>query len=244
MGAMKRTAVRERIIIVGEEPLVGEFRRSAEARGFHVDTRPSRSQDRARRARTAACAFELTNTDQDRKQKNLRSLDRALGGDAIIFSSSVVFTAEMQSGWIRRPERLVGISALPTLLTGRLLELAPSLRTSTTALKHATAICARLGKEPSVVQDRIGMVLPRILCTLVNEAAFAVMDSVASPADIDRAMELGASYPLGPIEWGDRIGIGQVLSVLDALRQDTGEERYRPAPLLRQLAAGAQWWKT
>ena len=102
----------------------------------------------------------------------------------------------------------------------------------------------RIGKDVAVVQDRIGMVLPRILCMIVNESAFALTEQIATPEDIDAAMRLGTNYPLGPIEWGDKIGVGQVIAVLNALYDDLHEERYRVAPLLKQLATGQKWWKT
>jgi 3-hydroxybutyryl-CoA dehydrogenase len=88
------------------------------------------------------------------------------------------------------------------------------------------------------------MVMPRILCMLINEASFALMEEVASPADLDTAMKLGTNYPRGPIEWADRIGIRQVVSVLRALHADLGEERYRISPLLQLMARGEPWWRT
>ena len=88
------------------------------------------------------------------------------------------------------------------------------------------------------------MVLPRIVCMIANEAAFALMENIASPKDIDIAMKLGTNYPHGPIEWANRIGIHQVVHTLDALYRDLHEDRYRVSPLLRQLAIGKPWWKT
>ncbi|HEX6117777.1 MAG TPA: 3-hydroxyacyl-CoA dehydrogenase NAD-binding domain-containing protein [Solirubrobacterales bacterium] len=79
--------------------------------------------------------------------------------------------------------------------------------------------------------------LERIVCQLVNEAAFALGRGIGSAADIDTAMRLGFNYPRGPLAWGDAIGAEGVLSVLDRLRSETGEERYRSAPLLRRRAA-------
>ena len=71
---------------------------------------------------------------------------------------------------------------------------------------------------------------------LINEAAFALMEEIASPADIDLAMKTGTGYPRGPIEWAGKIGIGQVVSVIRALHGELGEERYRLAPLLQMMA--------
>ena len=84
------------------------------------------------------------------------------------------------------------------------------------------------------------MVMPRILCSLVNEAFFAVMEGVASANDVDTAMKLGTNYPHGPVEWGNTIGLRNVVAILDALAADTGENRYRVAPLLRQMAGAGR----
>ena len=84
-----------------------------------------------------------------------------------------------------------------------------------------------------------GLVLGRIVAQLVNEAHFALGEGVASAEDIDIAMRLGLNHPRGPFEWRDSIGADRVVSILDALRAELGEERYRVAPTLRRLAAGA-----
>jgi 3-hydroxybutyryl-CoA dehydrogenase len=80
-------------------------------------------------------------------------------------------------------------------------------------------------------------VLGRIVCQLVNEACFAVTEKVGTPKDIDDGMVLGLNHPRGPFAWLDEIGPTHVLAVLDALRIELGEERYRAAPMLRRMAA-------
>ena len=80
------------------------------------------------------------------------------------------------------------------------------------------------------------MVVPRVVGCLANEAAFAAMEGVANPEDIDRATVLGLNYPHGPLEWAEQLGLSKVVAVLDHLRREYGEERYRVAPLLRRWA--------
>jgi 3-hydroxybutyryl-CoA dehydrogenase len=87
------------------------------------------------------------------------------------------------------------------------------------------------------VGDAPGLVLGRIVCQLVNEAAFAVQEGVGSVDDVDDGMVLGLGHPRGPLAWGDHIGLDHVVAVLDALRAEHGDERYRAAPLLRRLVA-------
>lgn len=107
--------------------------------------------------------------------------------------------------------------------------------------ERAQQLFTRLGFEVERVEDRVGLVMPRILAMLINEAAFAVMEKVADPADIDRAVKLGVNYPHGLLEWADYIGIDRVLRILDALYQEYGDSRYRACPLLRQYVRAG--WK-
>ena len=95
---------------------------------------------------------------------------------------------------------------------------------------------ASIGKHVAWVGDAPGLVLGRIVCSLVNEAAFALGEGVGSAEDIDAGMVLGLSHPRGPLEWADHLGLDHVLAVLEGLHAETGEERYRLAPALRRAA--------
>jgi 3-hydroxybutyryl-CoA dehydrogenase len=130
---------------------------------------------------------------------------------------------------------VVGFAALPPLQKGQGVEIAATPWTEPAALEQAGEFFRQVGLEPVVVPDGPGLVFPRILCMIINEAAFALMEGVASTEDIDTAMKLGTNYPLGPLEWADRIGLDQVLGVVEGLQAEYGEDRYRPAPLLRGL---------
>jgi 3-hydroxybutyryl-CoA dehydrogenase len=127
----------------------------------------------------------------------------------------------------------VGFHLLPPL--GALVELTRGPGSSPAAIRRAETFFGSLGLAAEWVQDAPGLVLGRIVCQLVNEAAFALQERVASPGDIDAGMVLGLGHPRGPLAWGDEIGLLHVLSVLDALHAESGEERYRAAPLLRRL---------
>jgi 3-hydroxybutyryl-CoA dehydrogenase len=84
------------------------------------------------------------------------------------------------------------------------------------------------------VKDAPGLVFPRILSLIVNEAARSLDEGVAA-GDIDTAMRLGVNYPAGPLGWADRAGLDEVLAVLEGLQRETGDDRYRPAPLIRKM---------
>lgn len=122
---------------------------------------------------------------------------------------------------------LVGWAALPPLRN--VIELVPY---HDEASKIATALLTSLHKEVVPVEDSLGGVLPRIIASLINNAAYALYENVASAEDIDSAMKLGTNYPLGPLEWADKIGLSQVIGILHAMSARYGSQLYHPCPLL------------
>jgi 3-hydroxybutyryl-CoA dehydrogenase len=95
-------------------------------------------------------------------------------------------------------------------------------------------ICDQLETDYAFVEDRVGMVTPRILCMIINEAYYTVMEKIASIEDINMAMKLGTKYPHGPFEFAERIGIKHVYELLEAVYEDTKDERYKICPLLKK----------
>jgi 3-hydroxybutyryl-CoA dehydrogenase len=130
----------------------------------------------------------------------------------------------------------VGFHALPPLDASTTVELTRGAGTASLASERTEAFFAALGKRTAWVGDGPGLVLGRIVCQLVNEACFAVGEGMGSREDVDDGMVLGLNHPRGPFAWCEAIGATHVLAVLDALRIELGEERYRAAPLLRRLA--------
>jgi 3-hydroxybutyryl-CoA dehydrogenase len=243
---------RQTIYLMGDASLVEELSRVCISAGVTPVGNINRSSDKItfpkefKNSRTIPhniiCAVELTNSDCQIKKKNILFLEKNISPGHLLLSSSVTTTISEQSTWMRHPRRAAGISAFQTLLSGTLIELTASIHAEQQTLDKAKSIFTLLRKEIAIVQDRVGMVMPRILSMLINEALFALIENIATPQDIDTAMKLGTNYPNGPIEWGNKIGFRNVILVLDALYSDLHEERYRVAPLLRQLATGKPWW--
>jgi 3-hydroxybutyryl-CoA dehydrogenase len=129
----------------------------------------------------------------------------------------------------------VGFHALPPLDRSALVELTRGPDTSASAAEAAERFFATVGKHTTWVADAPGLVLGRIVCQIINEAAFALGEGVGSAADIDTGMVYGLGHPRGPLTWADRIGLDHVLAVLDGLADELREERYRAAPALRRL---------
>jgi 3-hydroxybutyryl-CoA dehydrogenase len=133
-----------------------------------------------------------------------------------------------------------GFHLLPPLEHVQLVELT---RLPTTPEETFTAVegfFRSLGMHSEWVGDSPGLVLGRIVCQLVNEAAFAVGEGVGAPADVDAGLTLGLNHPRGPVEWGRRIGLDHVLATVDGLWEELHDPRYRAAPLLRRAAAAGR----
>lgn len=120
--------------------------------------------------------------------------------------------------------KLFGFNGLPTLLNRNVLEV--------TILEEAdhdqlSNICRDLNTEFLLVDDRVGLVTPRIICMIINEAYYTSEEGTASREDIDLSMKLGTNYPYGPFEWCQRIGVKHVYELLEAVYEDTHDERYK-----------------
>jgi len=141
----------------------------------------------------------------------------------------------VQAEFRRRP--VAGFSLVPPIRPATVVELYAPVSGSNEALELAQTYFAAHGYNTLVLPDQPGGVAFRILALLINEALSAVAEGVASPADLNRATRLGTGYPLGPLEWAERIWLKPLLRALEGLQAELGEERYRPHPLLRRMVA-------
>ncbi len=185
-------------------------------------------------------AIELHNESAEAKQELLISLSANLPEEALIMTSALATSTTLAASWVDNPARVVGFAVLPPLPANGIVELAQALQTEEPALGQAELFWQGIGQETTIVADGPGLVRARIVCCLVNEATTALMEGVASAADIDQAMKLGTNYPYGPLEWGDMIGLDAVLGVMTGLFNEWGEDRYRPAPLLKRMVLAGQ----
>jgi 3-hydroxybutyryl-CoA dehydrogenase len=126
---------------------------------------------------------------------------------------------------------LVGFNGLPTFFNREVLECTALDEKGRSGLKAAAGF---LDIDYVEVGDRVGMVTPRVVCMIINEAYYTVLEGTAAKEDIDFAMKLGTNYPYGPFEWLEKIGILHVYDLLDALYHDTQDERYKICPLLKR----------
>jgi 3-hydroxybutyryl-CoA dehydrogenase len=194
-----------------------------------------RTTELAAGAKDATIALETTVWPFERKRALVEALDRALPAGAVLATLTTAQSTTEIASWTARPERVVGFGALPGAAVPGLVEIAPGLGTAEAATALVEQLFQAAGREVARVRDDAGLVLARILCLIVNEAAAMLMEGAATARDIDTAMKLGTNYPHGPLEWADLLGVDFVYATLAGLRVEQDEDRYRPCPLLRKM---------
>jgi 3-hydroxybutyryl-CoA dehydrogenase len=139
-----------------------------------------------------------------------------------------------------RPDRFVGMHFFNPVPVLPLVEVIRGRATSDATLAITDELARRMGKTPLCVNDAPGFVANRVLMPMINEAIFALAENVADAATIDRIMVLGCAHPMGPLALADLIGLDVCLSILEVLERDTGDAKFRPCPMLRDLVAAGR----
>ncbi len=149
-----------------------------------------------------------------------------------VFLNAVTFSLAEQAIYQSEVQcNLFGFNGHPTFIERGLLEVSMYKKENQPLLDK---VLSKLGLAFQQVDDRVGMVTPRIIAMIINEAFYTVMEGTATKDDIDLGMKLGTNYPMGPFEWTRKWGIINVYEVLEALYEDTKEERYKICPLLKK----------
>ncbi len=174
------------------------------------------------------------------KSELFRSIDAVVRPDAILASNTSSISISALAAIVSAPSRFVGLHFFNPVPVLPLVEVVKALQTSRATLDAATAFVGAIGKTPVLVQDMPGFAVNRILIPMINEAIFAFSDGVAGREEIDAVMTLGAGHPMGPLSLADLIGLDVCLSIMEVLHRDFGDDKYRPAPLLRRMVASGK----
>jgi 3-hydroxybutyryl-CoA dehydrogenase len=185
----------------------------------------------------ADLVIEAASEDVDLKLDIFRQLDVIAQPEAVLASNTSSISLTKIAGATQRPDKVIGMHFMNPVPLMRLVEIIRGLSTSDETTQVVFQVSERMGKVPVEANDSPGFISNRILCPMINEAIFALQEGIGSPEAIDTVMKLGMNHPMGPLTLADLIGLDVVLSVMEVLQRDMGEDKYRPAYLLRKMVA-------
>jgi len=185
-------------------------------------------------------AVEAVPEKTEIKRAVLTEADRLLRPEVILTSNTSSISVTTLAAMTKRPERFVGMHFMNPVPVMVLVEVIRALQTSDEAFATTMDLAKKLGKTPVAVNDAPGFVSNRVLMPLINEAAYAVMEGVATPEAVDAVMKLGMNHPMGPLELADFIGLDVCVDILHVLQEGLGDPKYRACPLLKKYVA-AGW---
>ena len=185
-------------------------------------------------------AVEAVPEQLDLKVRLLKDVDAALKPGVILASNTSSISITQLAAQTSRPEKFIGMHFMNPVPVMALVEVIRGLATSDDTFHTTMSLCEKLEKKPVAVNDAPGFVSNRVLMPLINEAAFAVMEGVATPEAVDAVMKMGMNHPMGPLELADFIGLDVCVNILEVLQTGFGDPKYRACPLLRKYVA-AGW---
>jgi 3-hydroxybutyryl-CoA dehydrogenase len=189
---------------------------------------------------TADFAVEAVPERLDLKLSVLREADSLLRPGVILASNTSSISVTTLAAATKRPEQFIGMHFMNPVPVMTLVEVIRAIQTNDTTFATTIALCEKLEKKPVAANDAPGFVSNRVLMPMINEAAFCVMEGVATAEAVDTVMKLGMNHPMGPLELADFIGLDVCVDILDVLYKGFGDSKYRACPLLRKLVA-AGW---
>jgi 3-hydroxybutyryl-CoA dehydrogenase len=186
-------------------------------------------------------AIEAIVEREEPKFEIFRQLDALLPAESILASNTSSISITKLAASTKRPDRFIGMHFMNPPPVMQLIEIIRGLQTSDATWQAVAELATkRFGKTIVTSKDVPGFIVNRVLIPLINEACFALQEGLATPEDIDTGVKLGLNHPMGPLTLADFIGLDTCLFIADVLHRELGDDKYRPAALLRQYVA-AGW---
>ena len=185
--------------------------------------------------RNADLVIEAVFEDLALKQRIITSIVPIMKADAVLASNTSTLSISKIAAKTTNKDRVIGMHFFNPAQVTRLVEIVKGEYTSSRTVEQATKIVREIGKTPIITRDEPGFVANRLGLTLYIEASRIFEDNVASIKDIDLAMKLGYNHPMGPFETADLVGLDTRLRNLEALCQQTGDEKWIPPKILREM---------
>lgn len=189
---------------------------------------------------SAAFVVEAAPESPDLKRALFVEIDAIVPPGAVLATNTSSISITALAAATKRPSQVIGMHFMNPAPAMKLVEIIRGLQTSDEAYQVTRTLAARLGKDTVLAREAPGFIVNRILIPMLNEAVFVLENGLASEADIDSAMKLGTNQPMGPLTLADLIGLDTVLAICECLHKELGDDKYRPAPLLRRYVA-AGW---
>jgi 3-hydroxybutyryl-CoA dehydrogenase len=185
--------------------------------------------------KNADLVIEAATENPELKFKIFKDMDANAREGVILASNTSSISITKIAAVTKRPDKVIGMHFMNPVPLVKLVEVIRGLGTSEETTKTIVGLCKAMGKEPVEANDSPGFISNRILCPMINEAIFALQENVGTPEAVDQVMKLGMNHPMGPLALADLIGLDVVLFVMEVLQRDLGEDKYRPAYLLRKM---------